>query len=250
VNRFDLSGKTALVTGARTGIGKAIALAFAESGADIIGLGSSPMPETAGEIARLGRVFREVRCDLSGDPDFDALLDGAGLSKPVDIIVNNAGIIHRAEFLDVTPADWDKVMNINLRSAFFLTQAVVRRMIAAGVEGRIINIGSVLSFQGGIRVAAYTASKHAIVGVTRILANELAPHRITVNAIAPGYVATDNTAALRADSSRYEAIVGRIPAGRWGEPADIASAAIFLASPASHYVTGSVVTVDGGWLAR
>jgi 2-deoxy-D-gluconate 3-dehydrogenase len=251
MNHFDLSGRVALVTGARTGLGQAIAVALAQAGADIVGLGSSPMTQTQGRLAEIGRRFHEVRCDLSSDSDFAAIAgrvvsDMGGL----DILVNNAGIIHRADVLNVTREDWDRVMNVNLRSMFFLTQAAVRHMIAAGVAGRIINIASLLAFQGGIRTAAYTASKHAVAGLTRLLANDLAPHRITVNAIAPGYMETDNTAALRADPVRYAQILGRIPVGRWGKPDDIATAALFLASPASAYVTGAIVPVDGGWLAR
>jgi 2-deoxy-D-gluconate 3-dehydrogenase len=251
MNRFDLTGRVALVTGARTGLGKAIAMALAEAGADIVGLGSKSMPETGAKITQMGRKFREVQCDLSIDQDFEALTEEvARESNSIDILVNSAGIIHRADVLDVRRADWDKVMNVNLRSVFFLTQAVVRSMIAAGVAGRIINIASVLSFQGGIRVAAYTASKHAIAGLTRLLANDLAPFRITVNAIAPGYMATDNTEPLRADVFRSQKIIERIPVGRWGEADDIATAALFLASPQSAYVTGAIVPVDGGWLAR
>jgi 2-deoxy-D-gluconate 3-dehydrogenase len=251
MNRFDLTGRVALVTGARTGLGKAIALALAEAGADIVGLGSKNMTETAGKIKQMGRGFREVKCDLSVDHDFEALTkEIVRETKKIDILVNSAGVIHRADVLDVSREDWDKVMNINLRSVFFLTQAVVRSMIAAGIAGRIINIASVLSFQGGIRVAAYTASKHAIAGLTRLLANDLAPFGITVNAIAPGYMATDNTEQLRADVVRSKKILERIPAGRWGEADDIATAALFLASSQSNYVSGSIVAVDGGWLAR
>jgi 2-deoxy-D-gluconate 3-dehydrogenase len=248
---FDLSGKVALVTGARTGLGQAIAEALADAGADIIGLGSRPMPETKHKIAQRGRRFHEVQCDLSADADFESVIDGvvAG-QKRIDILVNNAGTIHRADFLEVAKADWDRVMNINLRSVVFLTQAVARHMVKSGIEGRIINVASLLSFQGGIRIAAYTASKHGIAGITRLLANELAPHRITVNAIAPGYMETDNTAPLRADPVRSKSILERIPMGRWGKPGDLATAALFLASPASSYVTGAVVPVDGGWLAR
>jgi 2-dehydro-3-deoxy-D-gluconate 5-dehydrogenase len=248
---FDLSGKVALVTGARTGIGQAIALAFAEAGADVAGLGSSPMPETAAAIAATGQRFHEVRCDLSGKVDFTGVVaEVADRLGAVDILVNNAGTIRRRDVLEVTPDDWDDVMTVNLRSAFFLAQAVARHMVETGRKGRIISIASLLSFQGGIRIAAYTASKHGIAGITKLMANELAPKGITVNAIAPGYFATDNTTALRADEARSRQIMERIPAGRWGEPGDIATAALFLASPASGYVTGAVIPVDGGWLAR
>lgn len=248
---FGLSGKVALVTGARTGLGQAMAVALAEAGAEIVGLGPRPMAETKLRIMELGRRFEELQCDLSTDVDFEAVVaEATGKSEKIDILVNNAGTIHRADFLDVAKAEWDRVMNINLRSVFFLTQAVARQMIKSRIAGRIINIASLLSFQGGIRIAAYTASKHGVAGLTRLLANELAPHDITVNAIAPGYMETDNTAALRADPIRSDKILDRIPMRRWGRPADLATAALFLASPASSYVTGTVIPVDGGWLAR
>ena len=251
MNPFDLSGKVALVTGARTGLGQAMAVALAEAGADIVGLGSRPMTETKQKIARLGRRFEELHCDLSTDADFEDLAETArGKEGRIDILVNNAGTIHRSDILDVTKAEWDRVMNVNLRSVFFLAQAVARHMINSRVAGRIINIASLLSFQGGIRIAAYTASKHGVAGLTRLLANELASYGITVNAIAPGYMETDNTAALRADPIRSEKILDRIPMGRWGKPADLATAVLFLASPASSYVTGTIIPVDGGWLAR
>jgi 2-dehydro-3-deoxy-D-gluconate 5-dehydrogenase len=251
MGQFGLSGKVALVTGARTGLGQAMAVALAEAGAEIVGLGSRPMAETKHRVMELERPFAEIECDLSTDIDFDALVARAiAKGKKIDILVNNAGTIHRADFLDVAKAEWDKVMNINLRSVFFLTQAVARQMIKLRIPGRIINIASLLSFQGGIRIAAYTASKHGVAGLTRLLANELAPYGITVNAIAPGYMETDNTVALRADPIRSEKILDRIPMGRWGQPSDLATAVLFLASPASSYVTGTIIPVDGGWLAR
>jgi len=250
-NLFDLSGKVALVTGARSGLGQAIALAYAEAGADIAGLGSSPMPETAAAVHAAGRRFHEVQADLSGEVDFPGVVgEVVSALGGVDILVNNAGIIRRRDVLEVTAEDWDTVIDVNLRSAFFLSQAVARHMVEKSRQGRIINIASLLSFQGGVRIAAYTASKHGIAGVTKLMANELAPKGITVNAIAPGYIATDNTTALRADPDRSRQILERIPAGRWGEPKDLATAALFLASPASGYVTGTVMAVDGGWLAR
>ncbi len=248
---FDLTGRTALVTGARSGIGRALALALAEAGADIAGLGSTPMPETAEAIAKAGRRFIALQRDLSGKVDFAGVV--AEVSKKLgglDILVNNAGITRRGPALELSEQDWDDVMSVNLRSAFFLSQAAARHMVEAKRTGRIINIASMMSFQGGIRIAPYTASKHGIAGITKILANELAPHGITVNAIAPGYINTDNTAILRKDPERMRQILERIPAGRWAEPNELATAALFLASPASGYVTGTVIPVDGGWLSR
>lgn len=247
---FDLSGKGALVTGARTGLGQALALALAEAGADIIGLGSSPMPDTKSKVEALGRRFVEVRQDLTESVDFGALVERLEREAfPIDILVNNAGIIRRADVLEFSEADWDAVTQVNEKNLFFLSQAVARQM-ATRKFGRIVNIASLLSFQGGIRVPAYTASKHAVAGLTKLMANELAPHGITVNAIAPGYFETDNTTALRADPVRQKQILERIPAGRWGVPEDLVTAALFLTAPASGYVTGTIVAVDGGWLAR
>ncbi|MBW8725978.1 MAG: 2-dehydro-3-deoxy-D-gluconate 5-dehydrogenase KduD [Inquilinus limosus] len=248
---FDLSGKTALVTGARTGLGQGIALALAEAGADIAGLGSRAMPDTAAAVAGAGRRFVEVVRDLEDSSGLDAVVaDIVGQLGRIDILVNNAGIIRRADLLEFSEADWDAVMSVNLKSAFFLTQAVARHMVAQGIAGRIIHVASLLSFQGGIRVSSYTASKHGLAGLTRGMANELAPKGITVNAIAPGYMETDNTEALRADPVRTRQILDRIPAGRWGLPQDLATAALFFASPHSGYVTGTVLPVDGGWMAR
>ncbi len=248
---FDLTGKVALVTGARTGLGRAIALAYADAGADLAGLGSRPMPETGADVVSQGRRFVEVVADLGEPQDFDAIVARVESQLgPVDILVNNAGIIRRADLLEFSEADWDAVMTIDLKAAFLLSRSVARRMVDRGAGGRIINIASVLSFQGGVRVPAYTAAKHGLAGLTRALANELAPHGITVNAIAPGYMATDNTTALRADAARNRQILDRIPAGRWGRPEDLASAAVFLAAPTSCYVTGAIVPVDGGWLSR
>ena len=248
---FDLSGQVALVTGARTGLGRGIALALAEAGADIAGLGSRQMPETAAAIEGTGRRFVEVVRDLEDSSGLDAVVaDIVARLGRIDILVNNAGIIRRADLLEFSEADWDAVMAVNLKSAFFLSQAVARHMVGQGIRGRIIHIASVLSFQGGIRVPSYTAAKHGIAGLTRALANELAPKGITVNAIAPGYMETDNTEALRADPVRTRQILDRIPAGRWGVPQDLATATLFLASPHSGYVTGALLPVDGGWLAR
>jgi 2-deoxy-D-gluconate 3-dehydrogenase len=251
VELFDLTGRRALVTGARTGLGRAVAEALAGAGADIIGLGSQPMRETAASIREIGVGFHEVVRDLADTSGLDALVgrieEEAGA---IDILVNNAGIIRRADLLDFSEEDWDAVMDINLKSLFFLSQAFARRWSLRMSQGRIVNIASLLAFQGGIRVPSYTASKHGVVGLTKLMANELAPRGITVNAIAPGYMETDNTFALRADPGRSRQILDRIPAGRWGQPDDIATAVLFLASPASSYVTGTVIPVDGGWLAR
>ncbi|MGE0239462.1 MAG: 2-dehydro-3-deoxy-D-gluconate 5-dehydrogenase KduD [Parvibaculaceae bacterium] len=248
---FDLTGKVALVTGARSGLGQAMALALASAGADIAGLGSSPMPETARLIERVGRNFAEIRCDLAALDDADEVVCGATqASGPIDILVNCAGIIRRASVTDMAASDWDDVLDVNLRSLFLLSQSAARHMVAYQRAGRIINVASLLSFQGGIRVAAYAAAKHGVAGLTRAMANELAPKGVTVNAIAPGYMATANTEALREDTQRSAEILARIPMGRWGVPEDLATAVLFLAAPASAYVTGTVVTVDGGWLAR
>ena len=219
---FDLSGKTALVTGARSGLGQAMAVALAGAGADIAGLGSSAMPDTAQKIRAAGRRFLPLTVDLAGERNFAATVDRvAGELGGIDILVNNAGIIRRADFLDTSDDDWDAVMAVNLYGPFALTRAVANHMVATKRAGRIINIASLLSFQGGIRVAPYTASKHALAGLTRAVANELAAHGITVNAIAPGYMVTANTQALREDAERADEILRRIPAGRWGVPEDL-----------------------------
>jgi len=243
---FNFAGKTALVTGARTGLGRAAAEALAASGCNIVGLGSSSMSETRRRVESFDRNFTELICDLSKEQDFDTLVEGLN----VDILVNNAGQIRRQELLEFSDKDWDDVLQINLKSAFKLSQSVAKTMIKQGCEGRIINIASLLSFQGGIRVVSYTAAKHGLLGVTRAMANELAPHGITVNAIAPGYIETDNTYDLRQDPQRSAEILSRIPVGRWGKPEDICSAVLFLSAPSSSFVTGSCISVDGGWMAR
>lgn len=247
---FDLSGKVALVTGANTGIGQGIALALAGAGADIAAAGRSPAVETAEKVTALGCKCEIFRADLSSvsavQPLVDDVLDAFG---HIDILVNNAGIIRRADAVDFTEADWDAVMDTNIKTLFFLCQAVGRHMIARG-SGKIINIASMLTFQGGIRVPSYTASKSGVGGLTKLLANEWASKGIQVNAIAPGYIATNNTAALQEDETRNRQIMERIPAGRWGDPADIGGAAVFLSSSASDYVQGHILAVDGGWLAR
>ena len=248
---FSLAGQVALVTGARTGLGRGCAEALATAGADIVGAGSQPMPETAAAIEGLGRRFTAITADLAERDQARRLADQAiAAYGRIDILVNNAGIIRRADLADYGEADWDAVMAVNLDSLFQVSQGVIRHLQAERRPGRIINIASLLSFQGGIRVVAYTAAKHAVAGVTKAMANELAPHGITANAIAPGYMATDNTAALRDDPARASQLLARIPAGRWGTPADLAGAVIFLAAPAAAYVTGTILPVDGGWLAR
>lgn len=249
-NPFSLEGKVALVTGANTGLGQGIAVALAEAGADIAAAGISPPTETEAKVKALGRRFVAIEANLTSIEPVARLLretlDGLG---GVDILVNNAGLIRRADAVDFSEQDWDDVMNVNIKSAFFLSQAVGRHFIAQG-SGKIINIASMLSFQGGIRVPSYTASKSGIAGITRLLANEWAGKGVNINAIAPGYMATDNTAQLRADEARNKSILDRIPAARWGEPSDLGGTAVFLASRASDYVNGAVIPVDGGWLAR
>jgi 2-deoxy-D-gluconate 3-dehydrogenase len=248
---FDLSGRVAIVTGANTGIGQAIALALAEAGADIAAVGRTPAGETVAKVRALGRRAEIVTADLATiEPVGRVVAETAATLGRLDILVNNAGIIRRADSLDFSEADWDAVIDTNLKSLFFLSQAAAKAMLAQGSGGRIINIASLLSFQGGIRVPSYTAAKSGVAGLTRILANEWAAKGIGVNAIAPGYIATNNTEALRADETRNAAILDRIPAGRWGDAADIGGAAVFLASDAARYVHGHILAVDGGWLAR
>ncbi|MBB3709788.1 2-deoxy-D-gluconate 3-dehydrogenase [Aminobacter aminovorans] len=241
----------ALVTGARTGLGQGMALALARAGADVAALGSSAMSETAGAIRQVGRRFHALEVDLLKKFDAKGVVSTVvSQLGGVDILVNNAGIIRRADLLDYSEDDWDDVIDVNLKSAFLLSQAAARHMVETKRPGRIINVASMLSYQGGIRVPAYTASKHGIAGLTKAMANELAPHGITVNAIAPGYMATDNTEALRNDPNRNAQISARIPMGRWGTPDDLATSVLFLASSASSYITGITVPVDGGWLIR
>jgi 2-deoxy-D-gluconate 3-dehydrogenase len=248
---FDLTGRTALVTGANTGIGQAIAIGLARAGAAVIAVGRSALDETEAEIAKTGAPFLALHADLATTAPIPGLIENAqGWRGRLDILVNNAGIIRRADSVDLTEADWDAVIDVNLKASFFLAQAAGRVMLAQEGGGRIINIASLLSFQGGIRVASYTASKHGVCGITRILANEWAGRGVGVNAIAPGYIVTSNTEALRNDPARSAAILARIPAGRWGEAEDIAGATVFLASEAARYIHGITLPVDGGWLAR
>jgi len=252
LDAFRLEGKTAIVTGAARGLGQAMATGLAEAGADIVGVDIlTPMDETKERIEAAGRRFVAVKADLSGTQDIDRILSAAqDQLGGLDILVNNAGIIRRHPAHDYPMADWDAVMNVNLRSLFFLTQAFGKALIEARRPGKIISVCSMLSFSGGVFVAPYTASKSAVAGITRLLGNEWAPYGINVNGIAPGYMATDNTAPLRADAERSREILSRVPMGRWGNPEDLCGAVVFLASEASAYITGTILRVDGGWLTR
>jgi len=251
LDKFKLNGKVAIVTGAGRGLGQGAALGFAGAGADVAVVDIISTDETAQKVRALGRRVCQVKANLMQRASVPQVV-GTVVKElgGIDILLNNAGIIRRAPLLEFSETDWDDVIKINQEAVFFLSQAVARQMVKQGRGGKIINFASLLSFQGGIRVASYTASKSAVMGLTRLFANELAPHRINVNAVAPGYMATDNTAPLRADAQRSAEILGRIPAGRWGEPADLQGALVFLASAASDYVTGHILAVDGGWLAR
>ena len=248
---FDLTGKRALVTGANTGIGQGIAVSLAQAGAGILAAGRSSMADTAAKIDATGGRMVAISADLGDAGAAAEMLDLAwDAHGPIDILVNNAGIIRRADAVDYAEADWDAVMEINLKAVFMLCQAFGRRALAGKRRGKIINVASLLSFQGGIRVAAYTASKSGVAGITKLLANEWAAKGINVNAIAPGYIETNNTEALRNDPDRSADILKRIPAGRWGRPEDIGGTAVYLASSAADYVHGTVLAVDGGWLGR
>jgi 2-deoxy-D-gluconate 3-dehydrogenase len=251
LDNFQLSGRVAIVTGCNTGLGQGMALALAQAGADIVGVNVSAPEDTKTQVEALGRKFLDLRANLSDISSLAGLIDQAlTLTGKVDILVNNAGIIRREDAINFSEKDWDDVTDLNLKTVFFFSQKVAKRFIAQGSGGKIINIASMLSFQGGVRVPSYTASKSGVMGITRALANEWAKHGINVNAIAPGYMATDNTAALRSDDARNAAILERIPAARWGLPADLAGPIVFLASKASDYVNGYTIAVDGGWLAR
>lgn len=250
LEQFDLSGKVAIVTGSSTGLGAGMALGLAEAGADIVGVYNRDAPEAAA-IEALGRRFLGIQADLSSTaPVAGIVAQTIEAFERVDILVNNAGTIRRNKALDFSEEDWDDVMNVNLKSLFFLSQAAARQFVTQGTGGKIINIASMLSFQGGILVPSYTASKSGVMGLTRLLACEWAPHGINVNAIAPGYMATRNTQPIQDDPVRNEQIMARIPAGRWGQPEDLKGAVVFLASAASVYMHGFTVAVDGGWLAR
>jgi len=248
--QFSLIGKKALVTGSSKGIGASIAQALAHAGADIVLVGrtNESLEATKLAIVNIGRKVEIVLCDVSSANAIkEAFVDIADLK--VDVLINNAGSISRAPAAEAQMEEWNRIIDTNLNSVFQISQACGRAMIAQGT-GTIINIASLLSFQGGINVPAYTASKHGVAGVTKALANEWGSRGVTVNAIAPGYISTDNTAALRADADRNASILARIPIGRWGNPDDIASVAVFLASPAARYINGEVLTVDGGWMGR
>ncbi|MFA9594100.1 2-dehydro-3-deoxy-D-gluconate 5-dehydrogenase KduD [Citrobacter telavivensis] len=251
LDAFCLTGKVAIVTGCDTGLGQGMAVALAQAGCDIVGVNRKIPHDTAAKVDALGRRFLTIQADLS-QQEIIAGVVAQAVEKfgHIDILVNNAGTIRREDALNFSEKDWDEVMNLNLKSLFFLSQAVARQFIAQGQGGKIINIASMLSFQGGIRVPSYTASKSGVLGITRLLANEWAQHQINVNAIAPGYMATNNTQQLREDAGRNQEIVDRIPAGRWGTPEDLQGPVVFLASLASDYINGYTLAVDGGWLAR
>lgn len=251
LDAFSLQGRVALVTGCDTGLGQGMAVGLAEAGCDIVGINIVEPTETIERVTGLGRRFLSLTADLSDTQSFAGLLETAVAEfGKIDILVNNAGIIRRDDAINFSEKDWDDVMNLNIKSVFFMSQTVARQFIKQGKGGKIINIASMLSYQGGIRVPSYTASKSAVMGVTRLLANEWAQHGINVNAIAPGYMATNNTQQLRADEGRSSEILGRIPASRWGLPEDMKGPVVFLASEASDYVNGYTLAVDGGWLAR
>lgn len=248
---FDLSGKVAIVTGLSRGLGQGIALALAEAGADVFGVSTKGAPETKKQVEALGRTYHEICADLSDASVAEAIVEECCKAfGKVDILVNNAGAMRRASAYEMTEQDWDHVVDVNLKTVFFLAQSAARKMRDQGDGGKIINLASMLSYQGGVNVAGYTASKGGVKTLTMLLANEWAKDGISVNAIAPGYMATDMTEAIQNDPKRNPDILARIPKGRWGTPRDLGGAAVFLASEASDYVTGITIPVDGGWLAR
>ena len=251
LHAFNLQGKVALVTGCDKGLGQGMALGMAEAGCDIVSVSRRIPQETAEKVAALGRRLYSIQADLSQPESIADIVPAAiAAAGRIDILVNNAGTIRREDALSFSEKDWDEVMNLNIKSVFFLSQAVAKQFLKQGDGGKIINIASMLSFQGGIRVPSYTASKSGVLGITRLLANEWAQHQINVNAIAPGYMATNNTQQLREDAERSKEILDRIPAGRWGSPDDLKGPVVFLASSASDYINGYTIAVDGGWLAR
>jgi 2-deoxy-D-gluconate 3-dehydrogenase len=253
LDKFSLKGKVAIVTGASTGLGQGMAIGLAEAGADVVGVDYVEMPETKELIEKSGKRFLGIKADLiKAKPEdlVEIVKQAVDEFEHVDILVNNAGIIRREDALEFSEKNWDDVMAINIKTVFFFSQAVANQFVKQQKGGKIINIASMLSFQGGIRVPSYTASKSAVKGVTMLMANEWAKYNININAIAPGYMATNNTQALRQDPERSKEILDRIPAGRWGLPSDLAGAAVFLASDNSNYINGYTIAVDGGWLAR
>jgi len=251
LQQFSLQGKVAIVTGSSTGLGEGMAYGLAQAGADIVGVYNKDLPANKEKIESLGRRFMGIQADLSGIAPVAEIIDKTVKTfGRLDILVNNAGIIRRNQSMDFSEKDWDDVMNVNLKTLFFLSQAAARQFVRQNTGGKIINIASLLSFQGGILVPSYTASKSGVMGLTRLLACEWAPHKINVNAIAPGYMATRNTQPLRDDPVRNKQILERIPAGHWGSPEDLQGAVVFLASEASKYIHGFTLAVDGGWLAR
>ena len=251
LENFSLEGKVAIVSGSSQGLGQGMAMALAEAGADIVGVDYSAGGETKQLVEDLGRKFHHIQADLMKIDKLEAIVaEAVEVFGHVDVLVNNAGTIRREDAINFSEKDWDDVMNLNIKTVFFFSQAVARQFMKQETGGKIINIASMLSFQGGIRVPSYTASKSGVMGVTRLMANEWAKDNINVNAIAPGYMATANTEALRADADRNAAILERIPANRWGLPSDLKGPIVFLASEASSYVNGYTIAVDGGWLAR
>jgi 2-deoxy-D-gluconate 3-dehydrogenase len=252
LEQFRLEGKVAVVTGSGTGLGQGMAIGLAEAGADVVGVYNTHAPEEAkSAVEKLGRRFLPVQANLISIEPIPGIIDAAVKEfGRLDILINDAGIIRRAPSLEYSEKDWDDVIDINLKSLFFLCQAAARQFMKQGSGGKIVNIASLLSFQGGILIPPYTASKSGVRGLTQLLANEWAKHNINVNAIAPGYMATDNTEPLRKDPKRGPAILERIPAERWGTPDDLKGAVVFLASDASNYVNGFTLAVDGGWLGR
>lgn len=247
---FSLQGQVAMVTGCNKGLGQGIAIALARAGADIVGVNRSLADDTQQQIEALGKNFYAIPAELGSHAPDEIVRQAVAQAGKVDILINNAGMIRRASAIEFSEADWDTVIDVNLKAAFFLSQQVAKHLRTRKAPGKIVNIASLLSFQGGIRVPSYTASKSGLLGLTRLLANEWASYEINVNAIAPGYMATDNTQALRDDPQRHAEILGRIPAGRWGTCEDLAGAVIFLCSDAARYVHGHTLAVDGGWLAR
>lgn len=251
LDSFKLDGKVAVVTGANTGLGQGMCVALAEAGAKVVGVARRDCNETEQKVKEVGGEFFYIQADLSSmEPVERIISETVNHFGSLDILVNNAGIIKREDALEYSEAEWDDVVFINQKFVFFLSQAAANQFVKQGGGGKIINIASMLSYQGGIRVPAYTASKSAILGLTKAMANEWAGYNININAIAPGYMETNNTKAIRSDAERNEQILGRIPAKRWGTPADMMGAVVFLASEASSYVNGFTLAVDGGWLAR